>query len=130
MRSCVYRPHGLKSGGSVGNTGNFSNGSPMILRTILNFPGNSPMIGFVFNATGLYFFPVVRLCDAGAICDVRSMIASASVIGGSGMSNIGALVDPESLEVEVNISKVVEGVLRFSDKMRNGNCGREYRLPS
>ena len=98
----------------------------MILWTILNFPGNSPMISLVFNATGLYFLPVVRLCDAGAICDVRSIIASASVIGGSGMSNIGALADSESLEVEVNISKVVEGVLRLSDKVRSGNCGREY----
>ena len=51
----------------------------MIFRMILNLPGNSAMIGLVFKATGLYFFPVVRLCDFGVMCDVLSLIGSAEM---------------------------------------------------
>ena len=31
-------------------------GSPTMFLIILNLSGNSPMIGFTFSATGLYFF--------------------------------------------------------------------------
>ena len=85
----------------VGNVGKSLRGSPVIFQTILNLPGNLAMTGLVFCATGLYFLPVVRLCDVGAMCDVLSIIGSAtaigtSLLGGSGISRIGEMFEVES----------------------------------
>ena len=132
IRSEVYRPLGLKSGGWVGNIGNCSSGSPMILRTILNFPGSSAMIGLVFKATGLYFLPVDRLCDVGAICEVRSRIGSVrigeSVMGGSGMSRIGVSVEMESLVIDEKVWTIVEGDMRETWETREIRDGALKRL--
>lgn len=78
IRSLVYLPVGLNSGGSGDNVGIIAKGSPRMFRTILNFPGSSARTGLVFLATGLYFLPVLVFFDAMGRWDVLSR-TSASV---------------------------------------------------
>ena len=54
-RSSVYRSVGTNEGGSVDNFGRPDNGFPVMFRTIRNFDGSCSIMGFVRNATGLYF---------------------------------------------------------------------------
>ena len=49
----------MNFGGLGFRMGSPASGSPVILRTMRNFPGNSPMTGLTFNATGLYFLPLI-----------------------------------------------------------------------
>jgi hypothetical protein len=51
---------GVNGGGFGLSVGKSSSGLPMVLCSMQNFSGNSPMTGWTFLATGLYFFLAVR----------------------------------------------------------------------